>query len=660
MKESRKSILAVVFVILQSFLVLSVSSSILLAQEDVLPAEPMPEENRIPTALLVFPSYFSAVSGESLALSFLLMDDAGNPIAGKRITLSPPSAGTLYPLEELTNERGVLNAIYSAPEVTQAEEVFISAYFEGDELYLYSRGGACGIVYPSRQVGASIIVLSPERFELVSGEKLRFEAHLYMDGEPLAGKELFWDASLGTILPWRTLTDEKGTAAVTYEAPHVDAPRIVSIVVKFVGDNYPPARAEIQGIVFPRGISTVLEGSPPSFTLYSGESIRLKFGLFDEERRPLGGKLIHLYTETGRLEPMEVLTREEGTVEVVYTAPIVTEPTKVVVHARFGGDGEYLVSEGAIVGGILPKGIPAPPGPSPTFLLAFPTTFTHSSGEPLLLLFFLLDENGNPLAGKPMGFETSAGELMPSEGVTDRRGSFTVTYIPPQLTEKTRVKIVAFFGGDETYAGASASVEGIIVPVELAGPTLRIQNDLKEVVGLPEMEGLEVIDNLVGVLPSKVGAVISIREAVPPETPSFKRPEIAVITEVKKDCLEVRVDSTVPEGRTVVVNLDNVTLLRLGLVEIKVLVDNVEAKLADDYADVLDPTDDGGLCEYLVLLGGKGAQVLVSIPHFSTRTITIRGPLAVAGPWTPLMIAIGILVTVVILLFTFHRYRRAH
>ncbi|MEM2481169.1 MAG: hypothetical protein QXR87_06490 [Candidatus Hadarchaeales archaeon] len=74
----------------------------------------------------------------------------------------------------------------------------------------------------------------------------------------------------------------------------------------------------------------------------------------------------------------------------------------------------------------------------------------------------------------------------------------------------------------------------------------------------------------------------------------------------------------------------------------EVLVDNVPAGLADDYEDVLDPTDDGGRCEYLILKGGRGTQLLVSIPGFSSRTITIKGPLATGKPWVPLVIAVNV------------------
>jgi hypothetical protein len=56
--------------------------------------------------------------------------------------------------------------------------------------------------------------------------------------------------------------------------------------------------------------------------------------------------------------------------------------------------------------------------------------------------------------------------------------------------------------------------------------------------------------------------------------------------------------------------------------QIMVLVDNENIGPADDYDDVLDPTNED-VPEYLILVGQKGAQVLVSIPSFSTRTITI-------------------------------------
>jgi hypothetical protein len=110
----------------------------------------------------------------------------------------------------------------------------------------------------------------------------------------------------------------------------------------------------------------------------------------------------------------------------------------------------------------------------------------------------------------------------------------------------------------------------------------------------------------------------------------------------------------VENGCTVLINLDN-RVLPVGWIR-EVLVDNEPATLADDYADVLNPNNDNGRPEYLILKGGRGAQILVSIPRFSARVITIRGPIAAApSRWTPALVTVGIVIVVFILLLAFRR-----
>jgi hypothetical protein len=90
--------------------------------------------------------------------------------------------------------------------------------------------------------------------------------------------------------------------------------------------------------------------------------------------------------------------------------------------------------------------------------------------------------------------------------------------------------------------------------------------------------------------------------------------------------IEMEVSSTSENGKTVVINVDDLVFPNLDEAvkrgRATVLFDNQAIKQAEDYADILDATNDDG-AEYLVLLGARGAQVLVSIPHFSDHTITV-------------------------------------
>ena len=84
----------------------------------------------------------------------------------------------------------------------------------------------------------------------------------------------------------------------------------------------------------------------------------------------------------------------------------------------------------------------------------------------------------------------------------------------------------------------------------------------------------------------------------------------------------VMVSSSLPQGKTIVINIEKAILPVTKPEELIVMVDGKRIGLADDLSDVLEPSDEN-VPEYLVLIGNKGVQILVSIPSFSTRTIMI-------------------------------------
>ncbi|UCH72304.1 MAG: hypothetical protein JSW62_01795, partial [Thermoplasmatales archaeon] len=57
--------------------------------------------------------------------------------------------------------------------------------------------------------------------------------------------------------------------------------------------------------------------------------------------------------------------------------------------------------------------------------------------------------------------------------------------------------------------------------------------------------------------------------------------------------------------------------------DIVIEYDGESIRMADDLSDALDPNDDGSHPEYLITIGSNGAQILVSIPHFSEHSISI-------------------------------------
>ncbi len=80
-----------------------------------------------------------------------------------------------------------------------------------------------------------------------------------------------------------------------------------------------------------------------------------------------------------------------------------------------------------------------------------------------------------------------------------------------------------------------------------------------------------------------------------------------------------------------------------------ILFDGVPIGAASSYADVLNAADDAGVAEYHIITSSvSGAsQVLVSVPHFSTHTVTIRSAESGAGTDVFVWVSIGLALVVV-------------
>ncbi len=100
--------------------------------------------------------------------------------------------------------------------------------------------------------------------------------------------------------------------------------------------------------------------------------------------------------------------------------------------------------------------------------------------------------------------------------------------------------------------------------------------------------------------------------------------DVQMVTAATQNRIDVTVSSTTSMGKTVIVSLDPATLASMAEGSAVILVDGQVATQASSYADILNPNDDAGASEYFVLAGEAGTQVLVSLAHFSTRTVTLK------------------------------------
>jgi hypothetical protein len=117
-----------------------------------------------------------------------------------------------------------------------------------------------------------------------------------------------------------------------------------------------------------------------------------------------------------------------------------------------------------------------------------------------------------------------------------------------------------------------------------------------------------------------VGGVVAVRDG---KFTSFDTVAgVEIKGEIQGRKIVLNVDSSVPRGKTIMVDLDKGSLPIARVEDVSVTFDGEKIGMADSLADVLNPNDDEKP-EFLVLWGSKGAQVLISIPRFSAHIIEI-------------------------------------
>ncbi|MFN4133918.1 MAG: Ig-like domain-containing protein, partial [Candidatus Hadarchaeales archaeon] len=293
---------------------------------------------------------------------------------------------------------------------------------------------------------------------------------------------------------------------------------------------------------------------------------------------------------------------------------------------------------------------------TPVTAVISPEIFSVASGGSTTITVMLFDSNYRPLAGKLITWTATDGTISSTSSTTDSQGKATVVYTAPTVNIQTSVIIVAKFEGDNQYSPVQVASRGLVLIPDIAKAVKTIQTSLEDLKFAVENIGEKVEKVATAISEGKIALSVTVKvEAATGEVKfenEFKHQQVSAVVQKRGNNIEVQLTSENTEGRTAIINIDNYALPIINIEHVQVFVDGTQINMADNYDDVLNPADDGDRPEYLILVGGQGVQVLVSIPHFSTRTITIgtMPTVPVAGvPSFYLVVAAAIVLVVVIL-----------
>ena len=158
-------------------------------------------------------------------------------------------------------------------------------------------------------------------------------------------------------------------------------------------------------------------------------------------------------------------------------------------------------------------------------------------------------------------------------------------------------------------------------------------------------ENREQIDN--AIQEGTIGAELNINKDGYEE---IKYADVSILPEaidIKSNKLTLKINGEEQTGKTIVITA-NKDVLAQG--DFQISYDAVKINQADNFLDVIDPTNDGSLAEYYIIKEKDQTIILISNPHFSEHTITISSIVEIIS--VTYAILLFLLITVIaILLF---------
>lgn len=183
------------------------------------------------------------------------------------------------------------------------------------------------------------LILDPVNFSIDEGASITMTATLRdVSGFPLPGKVLDWSVTDGSLTTFRSVTGPNGVARVDFFAPPTGGSSVITISVRFAGDQWSSASvAQSTANVRIRHQPSRLLIEPTSFTAAPGDLVRLTATLRDGAGNPVYGRTIFWSADWGSFDRMSAVTDSTGRVLINYRPPNVTSRTNVAVTAEFRG-----------------------------------------------------------------------------------------------------------------------------------------------------------------------------------------------------------------------------------------------------------------------------------------------------------------------------------
>ncbi|MCH9662149.1 MAG: Ig-like domain-containing protein [Gammaproteobacteria bacterium] len=348
-------------------------------------------------AVTASPDILTADGSSISIITARVTDDNGNPIEGTTVDFTTTS-GSIDPASATTNADGIATATLTAATATGTATVTASS---GEAT------GSTNVEFVAGDPATVAVTANPDTVTADGSSTSTITAVVTdANGNPIAGTEVSFATTLGAIATTAT-TDANGVATVTLTASTTAGTATVSATAGTASGS--------ADVVFTSGpaANMAVNADPATLPANGSSTSTISALITDANGNPVAGESVDFATTLGAIDPGTATTNDQGI--AVATLTSTTSTGTATVSATANG----ITNSTAVpfLAG----------GPSNVAVSADPTTLTADGSSTSTISALVTDENGNPLSGQEVTFETTAGTIDLATATTGANGVATAT-----------------------------------------------------------------------------------------------------------------------------------------------------------------------------------------------------------------------------------------
>lgn len=301
-------------------------------------AAPVTFENRLDSAIVVNKTSAVADGQDSIILTAVIRDAAGNPVAGQAVTWHTDK-GQFTQQDAVTNAAGAASATLTS---TQAGNAQVSLSLNGTTTTVSApRVSFTQQLYLTLQAGRTTAVAD-------GNDAITYTLNVRdAAGQPVKDKAVQWSTDLGTLSAQQGTTSAQGEATVTLTSTQAG-----QAVVNATVDG---KQISAQSVTFTRTVRGVI--TVEKERVYPGTRQTVTLTLTDAAGNPVSGERVDWHTDSGNLWQTQGTTDAQGRTTTTwesttpgtatitadaygqqYTAPVITVMPALTVSSVTGID----------------------------------------------------------------------------------------------------------------------------------------------------------------------------------------------------------------------------------------------------------------------------------------------------------------------------------